>query len=141
MKTISDIMKSWKYVFIITALSITCRISGFSQELSDTSFLKTLFIPEVIIKENSTYLKNSESEMKVLFSFYFLVYKEFISSQDVDVCVFYPSCSKYTIEVIEKKGVIVGLLAGFDRLLRCHPYVTKGDYPYNTITMKYHDSY
>ena len=101
--------------------------------MSDTSLLKTLFIPEVVTKENSTYLKNSESEMKVLFSFYFLFYKEFISSQDVDACVFYPSCSKYTIEAIEKKGVIVGLLAGFDRLLRCHPYITKGDYPYNTI--------
>lgn len=141
MKTILDVPKSRKYALIIIAASIACKITGYSQGLSDTSLLKTLFIPEVIIKENSTYLKNSESEMKMLFSTCFLFYKEFISSQDVDACVFYPSCSKYTIEVIEKKGVIVGLLAGFDRLLRCHPYVTKGDYPYNTITMKYHDPY
>jgi putative membrane protein insertion efficiency factor len=141
MKTIFDIPKSWKYCLIITTLLIASRIAGYSQELSDTSFLKTLFIPAVISNENSIYLKNSESEMKVLFSFYFLIYKEYISSQDVDVCVFYPSCSKYTIEVIDKKGVIVGVLAGFDRLLRCHPYVTKGDYPYNKITMKYYDSY
>ena len=77
----------------------------------------------------------------MFFSFYFLFYREFISSQDVDACVFYPSCSKYTIEVIEKKGAIVGLLAGLDRLLRCHPYKTKGDYPYNPITMKYYDPY
>ena len=141
MKTILDIPKSWKYSLIISIVSIACRITGYSQELSDTSLLKTLFIPEVITKENSTYLKNSESEMEVLFSFYFLTYKEFISSQDVDACVFHPSCSKYTIEVIEKKGVVVGLLAGFDRLFRCHPYVTKGDYPYNSITMKYYDPY
>ena len=141
MKTILDVPKSRKYALIIIAASIACKITGYSQGLSDTSLLKTLFIPEVIIKENSTYLKNSESEMKMLFSTCFLFYKEFISSQDVDACVFYPSCSKYTIEVIEKKGVIVGLLAGFDRLLRCQPYVTKGDYPYNTITMKYHDPY
>lgn len=141
MKTILDIPKSWKYALIIITVSIAFRITGYSQELSDTSLLKTLFIPEVSTKDNSTYLKNSESEMKVLFSFCFLFYKEFISSQDVDACVFYPSCSNYTIEVVEKKGVVVGLLAGFDRLLRCHPYVTKGDYPYNTITMKYHDPY
>jgi putative membrane protein insertion efficiency factor len=141
MKTILDIPKSWKYILLINALSIACRITGYSQEMSDTSLLKTLFIPEVITKENSTYLKHSESEMEVLFSFYYLFYKEFISSQDVDACVFYPSCSKYTIEAIEKKGIIVGLLAGFDRLSRCHPYITKGDYPYNKFTMKYHDPY
>ena len=141
MKTIMQIPKIWKYILIISALSIDCRITGYSQELSDTFLLKTLFIPDVFTKENSTYLKNSESELKVLFSFYFLFYKEFISSQDADVCVFYPSCSKYTIEVIEKRGIIVGFLAGFDRLLRCHPYVTKGEYPYNTITMKYNDPY
>lgn len=111
------------------------------QKLSDISLLKTLFKQEVVTKENSTYLKNSESEMKVFFSYYFLLYKEFISSQDVDACVFYPSCSKYTIEVIDSKGVVVGLLAGFDRLLRCYPYLTKDDYPFNTITMKYYDPY
>jgi len=135
------ILKNLKYALIITLLSIICRTTGYSQELSDTSLLKTLFIPAVITKENSAYLKNSESEIQVLFSLYFLLYKEFISSQDVDACVFYPSCSKYTIEVIEKKGAIVGLVAGFDRLLRCHPYVTKKDYPYNTVTMKYHDPF
>ena len=141
MKIILNIPKGWKNIMIISVLLITCRINGYSQELSDTSLLKTLFIPEVVTKENSTYLKNSESEMIVLFSFYFLLYKEFISSQDVDACVFYPSCSKYTIEIIEEKGVIVGLLTGFDRLLRCHPYKSKGDYPYNTITMKYYDPF
>lgn len=141
MKAILDNPKSWKYILLISSLSIPWRIAGYSQEMSDTSLLKTLFIPEVIIEENSTYLKHSESEMKVLFSFYFLFYKEFISSQDIDACVFYPSCSKYTIDVIEKEGVIVGILAGFDRLLRCHPLITKGDYPYNKFTMKYHDPY
>jgi putative membrane protein insertion efficiency factor len=141
MKTSLEILKSWKYVLIISVISIFYRTNGYSQELSDTALLKTLFIPEVISKDNTKYLKNSESEMKVLFSFSFLFYREFISSQDVDACVFYPSCSEYTIEVVEKKGVVVGILAGFDRLLRCHPYVNKGDYPYNPITMKYHDPF
>jgi uncharacterized protein len=139
MKLILEIPKIWKYILLISTISIAFGLTGYCQELSDTSLLKTLFIPEVVIKENSKYLRNSESEMKILFSFAFLVYKEFVSSQDVDACVFYPSCSKYTIEGIERNGVIPGLLSGFDRLLRCHPYKTKGDYPYNTITMKYHD--
>ena len=136
-----DISKNWKYCLIIIIISIACKFNGYSQAPSDTSMLRTLFKPEVHTNDNSAYLKNSESEMKIFFSCYFLLYKEFISSQDVDACIFYPSCSKYTIEVIEKKGIVPGLMDGFDRLLRCHPFVTKNDYPYNTLTMKYYDPY
>ena len=74
-----------------------------------------------------------------IFSTLFLLYKEYFSSQDVDACVFYPSCSVYTIKAIEKKGVVKGLLIGFDRLLRCHAFVDKHEYPYNPITEKYYD--
>lgn len=115
------------------------NLTGYSQVISDTSSLKTLFIPELHTEDHSTYLENSESEMKVLISFSFLFYKEFISSQDVEACVFQPSCSKYTIEAVEKKGVIIGLLDGLDRLLRCHSFVNERDYPFNTHTKKYHD--
>jgi uncharacterized protein len=141
MRATLNISKIWKYGFIIIAISTFCRISVYGQELSDTNLFKTLFIPEVVTKEYSTYLRNSESEIKVVFAFYFFCYKEFISSQDVDACVFYPSCSNYTIEAIENRGLVVGLLSGFDRLLRCHPNVNKGDYPYNIATMKYYDPY
>lgn len=38
------------------------------------------------------------------------------------VCVFYPTCSEYTIQAVEKYGVIKGLWKGFRRILRCHPW-------------------
>jgi len=38
------------------------------------------------------------------------------------VCVFYPSCSEYTKEAIEKHGICKGFYLGFFRVLRCHPW-------------------
>ncbi len=37
-------------------------------------------------------------------------------------CRFYPSCSSYTREAIEKYGVLKGILLGGKRLLKCHPF-------------------
>jgi len=37
-------------------------------------------------------------------------------------CTFYPSCSDYTIEALEKYGVFKGFLLGIKRIFRCHPY-------------------
>jgi uncharacterized protein len=37
-------------------------------------------------------------------------------------CRFYPSCSSYMIEAIEKKGVIRGVMLGLIRILKCHPF-------------------
>lgn len=116
-----------------------CKITSQGQTISDTSSFKLLFTSEVHTEDYTKYLENSESEMKMLVSFSFLFYKEYISSQDIGACVFHPSCSQYTVEAIEKKGVITGVLDGFDRLLRCHSFVDKSDYPYNALTQKYHD--
>ena len=38
------------------------------------------------------------------------------------VCVFYPTCSEYTKEAVEKYGVFKGVWLGFKRILRCHPW-------------------
>jgi putative membrane protein insertion efficiency factor len=37
-------------------------------------------------------------------------------------CRFYPSCSSYTKEAIEKYGVLKGIFLGGKRLLKCHPF-------------------
>jgi hypothetical protein len=37
-------------------------------------------------------------------------------------CRFYPSCSSYTREAVEKYGVLKGIFIGGKRLLKCHPF-------------------
>ena len=42
-------------------------------------------------------------------------------------CKFYPTCSEYTKQAIEKYGVFKGCLLGAGRILKCNPF-SKGGY-------------
>jgi uncharacterized protein len=44
------------------------------------------------------------------------------STRRMPVCKMYPSCSQYTIEVIQKYGVIKGIIKAFLRIGRCNPW-------------------
>lgn len=44
-------------------------------------------------------------------------------------CRYYPSCSQYMVEAIEKRGLLVGILKGVGRILRCHPLGGSGYNP------------
>lgn len=37
-------------------------------------------------------------------------------------CRFYPSCSQYAFEAVEKYGVLRGGYLAIRRILRCHPF-------------------
>ena len=52
----------------------------------------------------------------------FRLYKQFISSQDAGNCPFYPSCSEYMMQAIQRRGVILGIIDAFDRLSRCNGF-------------------
>lgn len=43
------------------------------------------------------------------------------------MCKFYPTCSEYTKQAIEKYGVLKGICLGIWRILRCNPF-SKGGY-------------
>ena len=79
-----------------------------------------------------------KNEAASVASFFFIFYKEFISSQDMNSCVFTPSCSVYAIESVKKLGLIEGLFNSFDRLTRCHP-LGQGYYPVDPKTQKFYD--
>lgn len=48
-------------------------------------------------------------------------YQRYISPQLGSNCRFYPSCSHYMYEAIEKYGVAQGGWLGIRRIARCHP--------------------
>ena len=41
-------------------------------------------------------------------------------------CKFYPTCSEYTKQAIQKYGVIKGMFLGIYRILRCNPFSKGG---------------
>lgn len=42
-------------------------------------------------------------------------------------CKYYPTCSEYTKQAIEKYGAVKGTIKGIKRILRCNPF-SKGGY-------------
>lgn len=42
-------------------------------------------------------------------------------------CKYYPSCSEYMRQAIDKYGCVKGIVKGFKRILRCNP-LSKGGY-------------
>lgn len=50
------------------------------------------------------------------------IYKIFISPLLGRNCRFYPTCSEYTYQAIEKYGLIKGIYLGLKRIIRCHPF-------------------
>lgn len=68
--------------------------------------------------------------MKKILIFLLKSYKKIISpifSKLGVHCKFYPSCSEYMMQAIEKYGSIKGCYLGIKRLLKCHPFA-KGGY-------------
>ena len=48
-------------------------------------------------------------------------YQVFLSPMFPPACRFYPTCSAYCIQAVEKYGVLKGLYLGVKRILKCHP--------------------
>ena len=54
-------------------------------------------------------------------------YQKYISPGLGNHCKFYPTCSEYMMQAIEKYGFIKGFFLGIFRFLKCNPF-SKGGY-------------
>ncbi|HCG98323.1 MAG TPA: membrane protein insertion efficiency factor YidD [Actinobacteria bacterium] len=57
------------------------------------------------------------------------LYQKTISPLFPPSCRFYPSCSSYALQAIQKHGAIKGGLMATGRILRCHPFSPGGHDP------------
>lgn len=68
------------------------------------------------------------------------VYKFLLSPLLPPACRFYPTCSVYAMEALERFGVFRGSWLAIKRILRCHPWHPGGYDPVPELTKGYqHD--
>ena len=53
-------------------------------------------------------------------------YRRFVSPLLPPSCRFTPSCSLYTLQAVERYGLLRGSYMGARRVLRCHPFSKGG---------------
>lgn len=55
-----------------------------------------------------------------------VVYRLVVSPLKPRCCRFEPTCSRYALDALEQRGVLVGLALTAWRILRCHPFCEPG---------------
>lgn len=60
--------------------------------------------------------------MKKIIICFLNLYKKTISKILPPACRFYPTCSEYMMEAVEKHGAFKGVYLGIRRLSKCHPF-------------------
>ncbi|MCH8905061.1 MAG: membrane protein insertion efficiency factor YidD [Bacteroidetes bacterium] len=107
-----------KYIIIVCLIFGSVQL-GFTQTQTDIKMMRNL----LEFKEHQpdySFAFDNKNELEIMLAGLFLGYKKFISSQDGSNCSFTPTCSEYAMQSVKQKGVIIGIINGFDRLTRCN---------------------
>lgn len=64
---------------------------------------------------------------RILLAFIKFYRKHLSNMKGYSTCKFYPTCSTYALEAVEKYGALKGGLLSLWRILRCNPF-SKGGY-------------
>lgn len=54
------------------------------------------------------------------------IYQKYISPGLGHHCKFYPTCSEYTKQAVDKYGIIKGNILGLIRVIKCNPFSQGG---------------
>lgn len=65
--------------------------------------------------------------MKKILIFLIRCYQKYLSPLKNTKCPYYPSCSQYGLEAVEKYGAVKGGFLAIWRIIRCNPF-SKGGY-------------
>ncbi len=128
--------------FFLLLMLIIASENGFAQEKDPYGFseLKQLFkAHDHEVMKYSAKSDKPKNELEFILASGFNTYKAFFSSQDNPSCVFYPSCSSYSVQAFQQKGLIIGTFQTFDRLARCHRLVKPNEYYFDPAKERYYD--
>lgn len=64
--------------------------------------------------------------MKHIIISIFRFYQKFISPLSPPSCRFYPTCSHYGVEAVQKHGALKGSYLSVRRISKCHPFHAGG---------------
>jgi len=67
--------------------------------------------------------------MKRVILYMIWLYQKLISPMKPPSCRFYPTCSVYAYQAIDKYGIVKGGCLAISRLLKCHPFHPGGHDP------------
>lgn len=65
--------------------------------------------------------------MKIVLIKMIRFYQKYLSPLKRTKCPYYPTCSQYGLEAVQKHGALKGSLLAIWRILRCNPF-SKGGY-------------
>ncbi len=60
--------------------------------------------------------------MKAIILRILIIYRDYISPMFGRRCRFYPTCSQYAIESLQKYGAIKGICMSLSRIIKCNPF-------------------
>ena len=119
-------------MFNYLVLSILCFNFCYSQGKSDLEIARTIFNSYNF--DSGSTGNNEIDSLNGELSFY----KKYISSQDQQVCTFYPSCSEYSTLAFSNFNFILACLITCDRIHRCH-HLSPEKYPIHFASGLQHD--
>jgi len=67
--------------------------------------------------------------MKYLLVVLIRTYQKFVSPLKGQTCRFYPTCSEYSVQALQKYGFIKGSWKAIKRISKCHPFHPGGHDP------------
>jgi putative membrane protein insertion efficiency factor len=77
-------------------------------------------------------MEESDRAMRHVIAFLIRIYQRFVSPFLGPRCRFYPSCSNYALQAVQRFGTFYGTWLSIKRLARCHPWHPGGYDPVPT---------